>query len=211
MPLIFGFDIGTTSIGFAAIEFDPAKGEGRILRMGSRIFPEARDPKGTPFNQTRRQKRLMRRQLRRRKDRRRRLNEALLTFGLLPRFGSPEWTEVMAGDPVALRARAAGPALLGTSHARHSQPQPAFAATVIGAPRWRAEAMVVGAAGARRVFGCRRASPVVRRRAWVGCGCMLLTVFAGGCRSPAGPLRARLLPKPVLGPSARGSSSAAGA
>lgn len=111
MSLIFGFDIGTTSIGFAAIEFDPGRGEGRILRMGARIFPEARDPKGTPLNQTRRQKRMMRRQLRRRKDRRRRLNEALHAFGLLPRFGSAEWAGVMAADPVILRAKALNEAL----------------------------------------------------------------------------------------------------
>jgi CRISPR-associated endonuclease Csn1 len=111
MSLIFGFDIGTTSIGFAAIEFDPGRSEGRILRMGVRIFPEARDPKGTPLNQTRRQKRMMRRQLRRRKDRRRQLNEALQAYGLLPRFGSAEWSEVMALNPVALRARALEEAL----------------------------------------------------------------------------------------------------
>lgn len=63
MPLVFGIDIGTTSIGFAAISMDEARETGRILRMGVRIFPEARDPKGTPLNQTRRQKRMMRRQL----------------------------------------------------------------------------------------------------------------------------------------------------
>jgi len=101
---IFGFDVGTTSVGFAAIDLDEAKGRGSILRMGSRIFPEARDPDGTPLNQQRRTKRMMRRQLRRRKERRRGLNEMLAVAGLLPGFSSSDWNKVMAADPYLLRA-----------------------------------------------------------------------------------------------------------
>jgi len=71
MARIFGFDIGTTSIGFAVIDQDPARESGDVLHLGIRIFPEARDPDGPPLNQTRRQKRMARRQLRRRRDRRR--------------------------------------------------------------------------------------------------------------------------------------------
>lgn len=104
MALIFGFDIGTTSIGFAAIEYEPATAVGRILRLGVRIFPEARDPKGTPLNQARREKRMMRRQLRRRRLRRRNLNTALCDAGLLPSFGSPEWDILMRSDPIELRS-----------------------------------------------------------------------------------------------------------
>lgn len=103
MALIFGFDIGTTSVGFAAIEYDPGTATGRILRLGARIFPEARDPKGTPLNQARREKRMMRRQLRRRRQRRRDLNTALQSAGLLPPFGGPEWAAVMTADPIELR------------------------------------------------------------------------------------------------------------
>jgi CRISPR-associated endonuclease Csn1 len=105
MAKIFGFDIGTTSIGFAAINFDPDREAGTILRMGVRIFPEARDPDGTPLNQTRRAKRMARRQLRRRKQRRRQLSEALAAAGLLPAFGDPQWREVMVADPYAIRDR----------------------------------------------------------------------------------------------------------
>ena len=105
---IFGLDIGTTSIGFAVIDHDPDQRTGSIHRLGVRIFPEARDPDGTPLNQERRTKRMMRRQLRRRRQRRRALNEALYTAGLLPRFekdkGS-EWACVMAVDPYELRRR----------------------------------------------------------------------------------------------------------
>lgn len=105
MERIFGFDIGTTSIGFAVIDHDPAEMVGNILRLGVRIFPEARDPDGTPLNQQRRQKRMVRRQLRRRRARRKALNEALLQAGLLPAFGSAEWPRVMASDPYELRKR----------------------------------------------------------------------------------------------------------
>ncbi len=105
MARIFGFDIGTTSIGFAVIDHDPDAEAGSILRLGVRIFPEARDPDGTPLNQQRRQKRMVRRQLRRRRLRRRLLNEALHEAGLLPKFDQPEWRVVMAAEPYALRKR----------------------------------------------------------------------------------------------------------
>jgi len=106
MELVFGFDIGTTSIGFAAIEFDAASRQGRIIRIGSRIFPEARDVDGTPLNQTRRTKRMMRRQLRRRKMRRQELNRALADAGLLPVHKSEAWDQLMLMDPLELRAKA---------------------------------------------------------------------------------------------------------
>ena len=102
---IFGLDIGTTSIGFAVVDLDERRQSGKILRLGVRIFPEARDPDGTPLNQQRRAKRMMRRQLRRRRERRRSLNELLASAGLLPPFGGDEWRKVMALDPYALRAR----------------------------------------------------------------------------------------------------------
>ncbi|MCI0466551.1 MAG: type II CRISPR RNA-guided endonuclease Cas9, partial [Beijerinckiaceae bacterium] len=102
---IFGFDIGTTSIGFAVIDHDPEQETGEIRRLGVRIFPEARDRDQTPLNQQRRAKRMARRQLRRRRKRRRSLNELLAGHGLLPAFTSPEWAKVMAADPYELRAR----------------------------------------------------------------------------------------------------------
>lgn len=115
MERIFGFDIGTTSIGWAVINHDRGREEGRILGMGVRIFPEARDPDGTPLNQTRRQKRLVRRQLRRRRQRRKALNELLAGAGLLPPFSRGKrvngkyeksaWEEAMTSEPLALRAK----------------------------------------------------------------------------------------------------------
>lgn len=106
MSRIFGLDIGTTSIGFAVIDHDAESAKGEILRLGVRIFPEPRDPQGTPLNQERRQARLRRRQLRRRRERRRHLSVTLFQAGLLPSRRSPEWDALMKTDPYALRRQA---------------------------------------------------------------------------------------------------------
>ena len=105
MKLIFGFDIGTTSIGFAVIEHDPEQSTGKIRRLGVRIFPEARDPKAlVPLNQDRREARMRRRQLRRRRSRRQELGALLYQHGFLPRRGDTEaWDTVMGADPYLLR------------------------------------------------------------------------------------------------------------
>jgi CRISPR-associated endonuclease Csn1 len=105
MARIFGFDIGTTSIGFAVIDHDATSQTGDIRRLGVRIFPEARDPDGTPLNHQRRQKRMARRQLRRRRVRRRALNEFLAEAGLLPAYGTGEWQDLMKTEPLSLRVR----------------------------------------------------------------------------------------------------------
>ena len=106
MPLVFGLDIGTTSVGFAVIEHDSKLTTGKIHRLGVRIFPEARDPKGVPLNQERRQARLRRRQLRRRRERRRLLGDQLRAAGLLPSRNSSDWDRAMKRDPYDLRRRA---------------------------------------------------------------------------------------------------------
>ena len=104
MALIFGFDIGTTSIGFAVIDHGPGQSIGRIRRLGVRIFPEARDPKAlVPLNQDRRAARMRRRQLRRRRERRQELGTLLHQQGFLPRRDSPAWDRVMGADPYPLR------------------------------------------------------------------------------------------------------------
>ena len=102
---VLGLDIGTTSIGFAYIDVEKIQNTGDILRLGVRIFPEARDPDGTPLNQQRRAKRMVRRQLRRRRERRRSLNALLTSNQLLPPFGGDQWRDTMRADPYALRAK----------------------------------------------------------------------------------------------------------
>ena len=106
MALIFGLDIGTTSIGFAVIDHDSDLGTGEIRRLGVRIFPEARDPKHVPLNQERRAARLRRRQLRQRRERRCLLREILCEAEMLPVPDSSDWHEAFKRDPYDLRRRA---------------------------------------------------------------------------------------------------------
>ncbi len=107
MALIFGLDIGTTSIGFAVIDHDHVAATGEIRRLGVRIFPDAREPSGgVPFNQERRSARLRRRQFRRRRARRRLVADLLHEAGMLPAPDSAAWTDAMKQDPYALRKRA---------------------------------------------------------------------------------------------------------
>lgn len=102
---IWGFDLGTTSIGFAVVDYQQAQEQGNIRALGVRIFPEGvTEDKKEPRNKTRRTKRLMRRGIRRRKLRRRLLNEALAASGMLPAFGTTEWHHTVAADPYALRS-----------------------------------------------------------------------------------------------------------
>jgi CRISPR-associated endonuclease Csn1 len=108
MEHIWGFDIGTTSIGFAVVRHDDEKRTGTIVREGVRIFPEGREEKKLePRNQARRAARLLRRQIRRRRLRRKLLREAFAAAGLLPPFDPPQWDAFMNGgaDPYQLRAR----------------------------------------------------------------------------------------------------------
>ncbi|HXE74785.1 MAG TPA: type II CRISPR RNA-guided endonuclease Cas9 [Candidatus Xenobia bacterium] len=108
MERIWGFDLGTTSVGFAVIDWDEEAGRGKILHQGVRIYPESRTPdKLDPLNQNRRAARLIRRQFRRRRLRRKLLRTALTEAGLLPPFGTAEWDAFMSGgaDPYQLRAR----------------------------------------------------------------------------------------------------------
>ncbi|MGH7813413.1 MAG: type II CRISPR RNA-guided endonuclease Cas9 [Candidatus Binataceae bacterium] len=110
--VIWGFDLGTASVGFAAVEYDDKKREGKILRLGVRVFPEGVEEKRrAPRNLARRQARLMRRQIRRRRWRKRHLRAALVDAGLLPkeeREPSSRATEFFSkrNDPYELRAKA---------------------------------------------------------------------------------------------------------
>ncbi len=55
MEHIWGFDIGTTSIGSAVVQFDDEHQTGTIVHEGVRIFPEGRTEKELePRNQARR-------------------------------------------------------------------------------------------------------------------------------------------------------------
>ena len=104
---IWGLDLGTTSIGFAIVEQDAQTQNGEIKKMGVRIFPEGVTEKELePRNRRRREKRLMRRQLRRRKLRRIELTKRMAEVGLMPKFESIEWKELMNTDPYLIRSDA---------------------------------------------------------------------------------------------------------
>lgn len=109
MERIWGFDLGTTSVGFTVIDYDEDTATGALLHQGVRIFPEGRTEKDLePRNQARRAARLTRRQFRRRRLRRKLLRQAFAEAGLLPQFGTPDWHALMNPDesnPYALRAR----------------------------------------------------------------------------------------------------------
>jgi hypothetical protein len=57
--MLFGFDVGTTSIGWAIISIHD-EANSKLLAMGLRIFPEARDLTGLPLNHQRRTARQIR-------------------------------------------------------------------------------------------------------------------------------------------------------
>ena len=108
MTIIWGFDLGVASVGFAVIRQDTAPESGEILRLGVRIFPESREAEadgrpGEPLNATRRLARLKRRQVRRKRWRRIHLRTLMAEAGLLPdqRAEPPR----ASADPVALRLR----------------------------------------------------------------------------------------------------------
>ena len=102
---VWGFDLGTTSIGFAVVRQDPANKTGKIIKTGVRIFPEGITEKELePRNQRRREKRMARRQIRRRRERRIELSRRFHDLGMLPRFGTDEWQELMKLDPYELRS-----------------------------------------------------------------------------------------------------------
>ena len=102
---ILGLDLGTSSIGWALIEGDPAPK--KIIDMGVRIFPEGVDrTKGEKsLNQDRRDARSLRRQGYRRVRRKQKLLHALQDAKLLPKK-QDKLDDLMALNPYELRTRA---------------------------------------------------------------------------------------------------------
>ena len=101
-----GLDVGTNSIGWAAVELDDDDNPCGILRMGVRYFPDGRNPKDKSSNAAKRraargQRRNRDRYLKRRDD----LMRALIQFGLMPHDERAR-KALEKFDPYALRARA---------------------------------------------------------------------------------------------------------
>ncbi len=101
-----GLDVGTNSIGWAALTLDAAGVPNGLLDLGVRVFSDGRNPKdGTSLAAARRTPRGMRRRrdryLRRRDD----LMDALIALGLMP-ADEGERQALVALDPYELRFRA---------------------------------------------------------------------------------------------------------
>jgi len=101
-----GLDLGTNSLGWAAVELDEAGFPFRFLAAGSRIFGDGRNPKsGASLAVNRRDARAMRRRRDRFKQRQAALLKYLERDGLFP--SDPAARKALAAlDPYMLRARA---------------------------------------------------------------------------------------------------------
>ena len=84
MKYIIGLDMGITSVGFATMMLDEKDEPCRILRMGSRIFEAAENPKdGSSLAAPRRENRSMRRRLRRKRHRKERIRALIINNGIM--------------------------------------------------------------------------------------------------------------------------------
>ena len=107
-----GLDLGTNSIGWAALELNAKGAVTRLLDMGVCIFPDGREPQqqgrvGDSLAVTRRLARSMRRNRDRGKNRKARLMGALVVAGLMPGEAAAR-KALEALNPYELRARAVG-------------------------------------------------------------------------------------------------------
>ena len=84
MKYIIGLDMGIASVGFAIMLLDDNDEPCRILRMGSRIFEAAENPKdGSSLAAPRRINRSMRRRLRRKRHRKERIKFLIIDSGIM--------------------------------------------------------------------------------------------------------------------------------
>lgn len=101
-----GLDLGTNSIGWAAIRLDDQGEPCGVLGMGVRVFPDGRDEQSKQSNAVQRRVARGQRRLRDRKlSRSNRLMQTLIGYGLMPEDADHR-KELEVRDPYALRARA---------------------------------------------------------------------------------------------------------
>ncbi len=101
-----GLDLGTNSIGWAAVTLDADGEPCGVLDMGVRIFPDGRNPTDKTSNAaTRRVARGQRRRRDRYVQRRSNLLKALITYGLMP-TDHDERRQLAKCDPYKLRVKA---------------------------------------------------------------------------------------------------------
>jgi len=104
-------DVGTNSIGYCLLELDNKLKPYRIIRLGSRIYSDGRNPKdGSSLAAMRREPRQQRRRRDRFLRRQKSLLKALVKYGLMPE-GKKERKALEVLDPYRLRAKGLDEAL----------------------------------------------------------------------------------------------------
>ncbi|MEW8248204.1 MAG: type II CRISPR RNA-guided endonuclease Cas9 [Candidatus Thiodiazotropha endolucinida] len=114
MKYRLGLDIGTHSIGWAIVALDDANPPkpASLVRIGSRIFPDGRDPQsGESLAVNRREPRSQRRRRDRFLRRQQAFLDHLIRYGLLPQ-GEKARKELQPRDPYTLRKKGLDGALL---------------------------------------------------------------------------------------------------
>lgn len=102
-----GLDIGITSVGYAVVALDMDENPWGIIRMGSRIFDAAENPKdGASLAMPRREARSARRRLRRHRHRIERIRNLILKSGLLTATDLDCLYDGQLEDIYALRVKA---------------------------------------------------------------------------------------------------------
>lgn len=118
MKYRLGLDLGTTSIGWAMIRLDADMQPCAVIRMGSRIFSDGRNPKdGASLAVTRRNARQMRRRRDRLLQRKQQMQDALIRWGFFPADAAARHA-LTSLDPYALRDKGLREALTGAEFAR---------------------------------------------------------------------------------------------
>ncbi len=118
MAYRLALDLGSTSLGWAMIRLDVQNNPIAVIKAGSRIFSDGRNPKdGTSLAVTRRNARAMRRRRDRLLKRRARMMRALIEHGFFP-ADEVERKALEQLDPYALRAKGLDEALTPAEFAR---------------------------------------------------------------------------------------------
>ncbi|MGI6249706.1 MAG: type II CRISPR RNA-guided endonuclease Cas9 [Acutalibacteraceae bacterium] len=119
MAYAIGLDCGITSVGYAVLELDSNEEPCRIIRLGSRIFTAAENPKdGSSLAKPRREARSARRRLRRHRFRLELIKDLITQKGLLSREELDSLFEGRLTDIYQLRTEALDRALTNEELAR---------------------------------------------------------------------------------------------
>jgi len=113
-----GLDLGSTSIGWCMVRLNSQNEPVAVIRMGTRIFSDGRNPKdGTSLAVTRRLARQMRRRRDRLLKRKERMLNALIKHGFFPEK-KEQRKKLAVLDPYVLRKKGVREALTGPEFAR---------------------------------------------------------------------------------------------